>query len=372
MRKLFSRALAERGWAALAWGLLALATLLPAACTRQAPPLPALGADIEAISVSGLSSGAYMAGQFQLAHGRRVAGAGIIAGGPWGCADSLAARILPGPGAVFVNLGKAINGCMLNGLKAWGVPNPVKLARKAARLAAEGRIDPLSALREDRVYLFTGGRDRTVVPAIVKAAAAFYREVGVPEAQIRLVTNPRAGHGFITRDAGAECSASAAPYINDCDYDQAGALLRHIHGPLAPPSASPKGRLLVFDQTEFTRDFRNHGMGHVGLAYVPDACEPRGDGVAGGGACRVHVVFHGCGQNRDLVGDRFARQSGFSRWADTNRMIVLFPQTGIGPANAQGCWDWWGLTGPGYLTRDAPQIKAVRRMLARLAQGRGP
>ena len=49
---------------------------------RQAVPLPALGADLEATSVSGLSSGAFMASQFHIAHSRIVVGAGIVAGGP--------------------------------------------------------------------------------------------------------------------------------------------------------------------------------------------------------------------------------------------------------------------------------------------------
>ncbi len=49
--------------------------------------LPALGADTSETSVSGISSGAYMAGQFQIVHSRIVAGAAIIAGGPYGCGE---------------------------------------------------------------------------------------------------------------------------------------------------------------------------------------------------------------------------------------------------------------------------------------------
>ena len=53
----------------------------------QAVPLPALGADLEATSVSGLSAGAFMASQFHIAHSRIVVGVGIVAGGPYGCAE---------------------------------------------------------------------------------------------------------------------------------------------------------------------------------------------------------------------------------------------------------------------------------------------
>ena len=41
-----------------------------------------------------------------------------------------------------------------------------------------------------------------------------------------------AGHAFVTEDRGNACSITAAPFINDCDYNQAGMLLRHIYGAL--------------------------------------------------------------------------------------------------------------------------------------------
>ena len=86
----------------------------------------------------------------------------------------------------------------------------------------------------------------------------------------------------------------------------------------------------------------------------------------------MHIAFHGCGQNRTVIGDSFARDSGFARWADTNNLIVLFPQTATTPINPQGCWDWWGYSGPDYLTRNAPQIIAVRRMVERMSGPRAP
>jgi poly(3-hydroxybutyrate) depolymerase len=124
--------------------LLALAGLLAGCGDDNVRPLPALGAKLEQTSVSGVSSGAYMAGQFQVAHSREVVGAAIIAGGPYGCSESLYADIIPGPGTALLNLTKAINGCMLNALQAFGVPNPQALAERAGRLAERGRIDPVA------------------------------------------------------------------------------------------------------------------------------------------------------------------------------------------------------------------------------------
>lgn len=345
--------------------LLLFAGILSGCGESGTRELPALSAALDETSVSGLSAGAYMAGQFEIAHSRDVVGAGIVAGGPYGCSESLFADVIPGPGTALLNLTKAINGCMLNALQAFGVPNPKQLADRAGRLAEAGRIDPVANVKGDRVYLFTGQDDHTVVPAIVEAARRFYEAIGVPEAQIKLVSNPTAGHGFVTDDKGRACDYSGKPYIVDCDYDQAGAILAQIYGPLAPRSAEPAGEFLLFDQRPFTHELSNHGLSDNGIAYVPPACrEARG--------CRVHIAFHGCGQNRTFVGDAFARDTGFARWADANRLVILFPQTATTPLNPQGCWDWWGYTGPGYLTRNAPQIIAVRRMLEHLAAPRPP
>ncbi len=324
------------------------------------PGLPALGVEILGTSTSGISAGAYMAGQFQLAHGGLVVGAAIIAGGPYGCAESLFADVMPGPGTAFLNLSKAINGCMLNALQLWGIPNPPLLATRARRLAEHGRIDPIETTTRDRVYLFSGREDRTVVPPIVDAAAEFYRDLGVPRDNVLVVRDKSAGHAFVTEDKGGACAHSGKPYIVDCDYDQAGALLEHIYGALKPRAGIASGSYQVFDQRVFIEGLgAHHGMADEGVVYVPTACRS--------GGCRVHIAFHGCAQSRGIVGDAFVRETGFDRWADTNRLVVLFPQAATAAVNPQACWDWWGYTGPGYLTRDAPQIEAVHRMLKRLA-----
>jgi len=345
--------------------VVALVGLLGGCSGEKAPELPALGAKLEQISVSGFSSGAYMAGQFEIAHSREVVGAAIIAGGPYGCSESLYADVIPGPGTALLNLTKAINGCMLNALQTFGVPNPAQLAQRARRLADKDRVDPIGNVKDDRIYLFSGKDDHTVVPAIVDAARRFYQELGVPDAQILFVSDLDAGHGFVTDDKGRACDYTGKPYIIDCDYDQAGALLAQIYGPLKPRAEDATGSFVLFDQRPYTSDLTNHGLSDRGIAYVPKAC-------AEGSACRVHVAFHGCGQNRTFVGEAFARDSGFARWADTNNLIMLFPQTAATPINPQGCWDWWGYTGRDYLTRNAPQIVAVRRMVERLAAPRAP
>jgi poly(3-hydroxybutyrate) depolymerase len=352
----------------LAWSLAAviLGAFAAAAMAANADgpaPLPALHANITETSVSGISAGAYMAGQFQIAHSEIVAGAAIIAGGPYGCAESIYADIMVGPAAVFLNLSKAINGCMLNGLALWGVPDPQLLATKVRRLAEDGRIDPLDGLLADRVYLFSGTEDHTVVPSIVAAAVEFYARLGLKPDQLKFVTNIHAGHAFVTDGEGAACGLSAKPFVVDCDYDQAGEVLAHIYGKLNPRSETPTGAYIEFDQQPFTSELADPGLADRGVVYVPRTC-------ASTATCRVHIAFHGCAQDKAAVGDAFVHDTGFARWADTNALVVLFPQVAASTMNPQGCWDWWGYTGHDYLTRDAPQIVAVHRMLLRLAAAR--
>lgn len=357
--------------AMLWWWLIGLAVLAilfggnwqqrPGNAPQATSALTALGAKIDATSVSGISSGAYMAGQFEMAHAKLVTGAAIIAGGPYGCSESVFADSMPGPGTAFLNLGKAVNGCMLDLLGIWGVADAAALAEKAKSRAEKDEIDPIADVVTDRIYLFSGTSDRTVVPSIVKHAAEFYAKLGVPAANIKFVNAVPAGHAFVTDDEGGACDRSGEPYVVDCDYDQAGELLKHIYGALAARSETPIGAFTEFDQRPFHAGQMPDGMADTGVVYVPNACRSAGD-------CRVHIAFHGCAQNREAVGDAFIKESGFARWADTNNLIVLFPQVATTVSNPQGCWDWWGYTGHDYLTRNAPQIKAVYNMLVALHQ----
>jgi len=331
------------------------------ACSERVDPLPNLGADISEVGVSGLSSGAYMAGQYHVAHSNTVAGAGIVAGGPYGCAESVLGRLNPvWPVALAQNLNRAINGCTGTSMAMLGVPDAGRLEQRARERASGGEIDPVSGLKGDRVYLFAGKSDNTVAPSLVNAAAKLYEQLGVARKDIALVNTIDAGHGFVTQDKGESCSASRTPYVNDCDYDQAGALLAHIHGPLKKPVKEPAGKLLDFDQGAFSGD----GLGDIGAVFVPDDCVSKP-------GCRVHVAFHGCDQNRTRVENAFVEGAGYNRWAAANRIIVLYPQTVRSASNPKACWDWWGYTGPNFLTRDASQIKAVHTMLSRLAEAPG-
>jgi poly(3-hydroxybutyrate) depolymerase len=323
---------------------------------RAAEALPALGTQLDATSVSGLSSGAYMAGQIELAHAKDIVGAGIVAGGPFACAETAASRIFPfWPVAVGQNAAQAIYSCMKTSL---GPPDAEELAARAKELADDGEIDPLSALATHSVYLFSGNEDETVTRPVVEAAKTFYETAGVPAGNVTLVEG-EGGHAFITEEGGAACGITKEPYVSDCDYDQARAILGWIYGPLQPRSSAPQGAFVVFDQDPFSDP--GDGFADEGVVYVPPDCAEKP-------GCRVHVALHGCQQSRETVGDAFVKESGFAEVADTNRLVILFPQIKASSYNPEGCWDWWGYTGLDYLGKDAPQIKAVWDMVEHLAK----
>ena len=301
--------------------------------SADAEALRGYRADVSTFTVSGVSSGGYMAVQLHFAHSSRVSGVGALAAGPYYCARG--------------SLWTAWNVCMT------GAPGVSR--KEAESFSREGRIDAIKNITRARVWLFSGTHDRTVVPAVVDALATQYTLFG---AAFVLVKDKPAGHGMVTEDAGNACSASEPPFINDCDYDAAGALLGHLFGSVSSPAKAAAGRLLRFDQAEFG----GVSMADHGFIYLPKACEAE--------RCRVHVAFHGCRQGVEAVDERFVRDAGYNRWADTNRLIVLYPQAKARYVwwtfNPRGCWDWWGYTGQNYATKEAAQIRAVLAMVERL------
>ncbi|QJQ05795.1 depolymerase [Undibacterium piscinae] len=327
--------------------LVIASTSMAQANSKVSPNLPAFGASSKATSVSGLSSGAFMAVQYQVAFSSSVVGAGVVAGGPYYCAA-----------------GSLLNAAVCMGLVPFVPPNPAGMLVAAQGFALAGQIDPLSDLQNDRIYVFSGTKDTVVYQQAVDATVAFFKDLGVPQANLLYVNNMPSGHALITPAFGNACDANAAPYISHCSvkhkaYDQPGAMLTHIYGAMQPPAKKRSGSLISFNQSEFSD--ASTGMAADAYAYVPQNCKQ-------GDACRVHVAFHGCLQSAAVVQDDFYGKSSYNDWADTNSIIVLYPQVNAStiPYNPKGCWDWFGYTGPNYALQSGSQLKAVRAMVQRL------
>lgn len=322
-----------------------LVASLCVACSAGGPAeLPSLNLAPDGLTVSGLSSGGFMAVQYHVAYSAEVRGAGIVAAGPWFCAQ----------GSVPI----ALSACMKAREAAPDVPALLAAAREAA---GRGAIDPVANLAQDNVWVFHGTRDDRVRRPVSDALVAFYREF-VPAGRLVYRTDVAAAHGFPTLDEGIGCDTPGAPWLNDCDFDGAGELLRHLYGELEPSVRASDSRLQAFDQHRYAHPGALSSLEEIAYAYVPKRC-------AEGVQCRVHVAFHGCGQGTSFVGRAFINNAGYNGWAEANDIVVLYPQAArslSAPLNPLGCWDWWGYTGPDYAHRDGPQLVSVRRMLRAL------
>lgn len=327
------------------------------------------------VSVSGISSGAFMANQFHVAYSSLIMGAGIVAGGLYGCA----VRAEDVNGHPFPLASVAVGPCM-------SVPDLLEpaatYARRARYFSTRGAIDPPSGLKASRVYIFTGRHDTVVSPRTVERARDVYRELGVAQQNIKFIGDglpgDGAGHSWVTKAYGEACNANTSPFINKCNYDQAGEILKHIYGKMAAPAASLSGRFVEFAQAEFVPGglVPEKGMWNVGYIYVPKTCEP-----GSASQCALHVALHGCMQSVQALQDRFYKHAGLNEWADTNNIIVLYPQArsfeakdmsvqtpgGLLEVNPAGCWNWFGYGyDRDYLLKSGVQITALYRMVQRM------
>jgi len=355
------------------FGLVPVLTVLSfVAAPAQAddPPLGAYNAEIGESSISGISSGAFMAVQFATAWSGTVKGVGVIAGGPYYCAQATAIGELGGNiGAILTATGPCLVG---------PPPSLEPLFKQTDEWAHNRDIDGTEHIAGQKIYLFHGYNDAVVSRMVTDAAHRFYLHYLPDRSRGNLFYQSAigAGHSQVTLSYGLECQDSENYFIDRCNYDQAGIILQHIYGALQPRNdGQPTGHLLAFDQREFTRPVSpaSYSLAESGYVYVPASCaalEP----------CRVHIALHGCKQDHDTIADRYVRNAGYNEWADANHLVILYPQTIAGnpvtnfgtPLNPYGCWDWWGYTGFNYAVKAGPQITAIKGMLDRLTHGRTP
>lgn len=404
--------------ALFSWALLGAVAAAPplrdtAESTDAAAPVLPPGSDIPPtlinggkVTVSGLSSGAYQAVQMHMSFSLTIKGAGVLAGGPYWCAQD----------DVIVALGP----CMTT-------PSDISvdyLAGIIENTAAFGFIDPLSGLRESRVWLFSGTNDTVVDTGVVRAAAQLYgRFVSDAGSQVVVVNDVPSEHAQITPAFGNGCSFLGEPYINACAYDAAGSMLQWLYSnTLTPPSAAavvaapaatfcaidaarvPTGRpaaaamaggaigacapaalraaprtgsastpvlrggngtLYEFNQGLFVGGggwSTDVGLAQMAFVYIPDACLAAG-GAPPPGGCLLHMAFHGCEQTLDDIGHLFMTGSNYVSWADANGIVVVFPQAISNLVNPKGCHDWWGYTGTAYASNWGTQPLTMKRIL---------
>ena len=170
-----------------------------------------------------------------------------------------------------------------------------------------------------------------------------------------------AAHGFPTIADGGACDADESPWILSCGYDAAGELLEHLYDGLVKPSRGVTGKLREFGRTPMSKAASSPRWPTRDFSSFQKTAHK---------ACRAASTSRSmdAAQHR-ILGRTYPRQAGYDRWADANRIVVLYPQVNVNtlrPFNPRGCWDWWGYSGVDYAARDGVQLSAVRRMLEAL------
>ena len=153
---------------------------------------------------------------------------------------------------------------------------------------------------------------------------------------------------------------------NGAVYDSVRTWLTMFLGPLKPRNDGRlQGSLLAFDQAEFGAS-QDVSLNSTGSVFVPKSCEQ-------GKTCGLVLALHGCKQYSGLIGDRWVTQAGINEWADTNGLVVLYPDTiatsAPGPTNPNGCYDWWGYSNqvdPDYALKSGLQMSVLYAMVQRV------
>ena len=152
--------------------------------------------------------------------------------------------------------------------------------------------------------------------------------------------------------------------------------MKQIYGRLKPRNMGKLGGSFIeFDQGEFIEKPGSHSMDESGWAYVPASCRQ----VENAGCM---WPFTGASRDTKDAGMDFIEHAGYNEWADTNDIIVLYPQviskkffgfpggalTDPNNTNPEGCWNWWGYDKDrDYAVKSGRQISAVKAMLDRIA-----
>jgi poly(3-hydroxybutyrate) depolymerase len=317
--------------------------LMLASVQANATALGSYNVRLDQTSVSGISAGANMAVQFGVANSSIIKGVGVISGGPYYCAHD--------------DMTTALGTCMI------GSPSTTSLISTTDKWATAGYIDSTSNIARQKIWMFHGYNDGVIKATVEDALYTFYKHY-TDAGNIYYKNNLNAGHAMVTSGYGTPCTSSGGKYVNNCNYDAAGLLFAHIYGALNPKNTGTlSGTIVQFSQSAFRQYPADISMADTGYAYVPAAC-------AAQQPCRVHIALHGCQQNAAAVGDAFYAHGGYNQWADTNNIIVLYPQatsSSLAPLNPNACFDWWGYNGSNYAQKGGAQIAMIKAMLTKLA-----
>lgn len=293
-------------------------------------------------TISGFSSGGGMVANHLVAFSSVVQGAGIVAGNPYGCGSLSTASLSCNYGSPIIDLDA--------------------LYSYTAARAKAGAIDATAHLRGKPVYVYSGTRDTIVATAVLRKTNAYFGHY-CGAANVVFVQDVASQHGYITNNYGECCACMKGSWILNCNYDQPGAIFRHLLGSgiVARATAVPRANMKYVSQRHYApkgKQWSSCQMQDHAFVYVPSGC-------AGAklGTCQVHVNYHGCSG----TGINGPRHVGYSAYGESNGIVIVYPQAKPGTGNPTGCWDWTGVTGKDFDTHGGCQVATVVALINDLA-----
>lgn len=259
-----------------------------------------------AITVSGVSSGGFMAVQTHVAFSSEITSVGVVAGGPYLCENIPACTQMP------------------------DLINVDILVAETIALSSGLLIDDVRHLRDSKAYLYSGTGDTVVDPGVVKKLHQYYSKMGVDVSGMYGIPSE---HGWPVVDYGVPCETLRSPYILKCNFS----FPQFMFG----GDVSRGGNIVKIPQPNGPL----FSMADDAYVFIPHEIS----------TSEVHVSFHGCEQTIGDIGLDYVNRSGLNEYG----MVVVYPQALRTPLNPYGCWDWWGYTGPNFATRLGPQMNLV-------------
>jgi poly(3-hydroxybutyrate) depolymerase len=311
--------------------------------------LPALKINSQHVYVAGISSGAAVAIQMDVAYSKVFKGAAIYAGIPYDCAQD--------------SLETALTTCEQD-TPAIDVST---LESATTTLAKSGGIDPTRNLKNQPIYLWSGMLDSIVAQGSMNNVDSYYKFFG---ANVFKYDNDfPAEHGWESPYGPNLCQQLGSPYVIVCDqnsdpYDSEQVFLSKWFGKLKPKNnGTLTGTLSTFNQDPYVPGGSASAisMDTTGYLFTPAACTSKH-------SCGLILALHGCEQSANAVGTAYVDDAGLNQWADTNQIVVMYPQAiPSTPNNGEGCWDWWGYTNSSYAQKTGPQMQTLFNMVKQVA-----
>ena len=374
------------------------------------------------VTVSGVSSGAYMAGQLAVAYSATIKGAAMIAGGPYFCAQNLPPS--------HISTIKFI--CMNGGT----IPFDIQpyITETDARAKA-GDIDPTANIKKQKIFIFNSANDVIINPGLGYLSKLYFDHYGAEVKAYNalwqldpLYINYVVAHGMPSTNSlyddfydGADrlfpCAPANSqlspwfpvqiergndPWIYHCPYPNENAitedgfpmakyLLEQLYSRLKA-GVPPKGTIETISQLRYTpfkslAELQAKGIGENAYLYIPSGCTD-------GKTCRLHIALHGCQQFPEWqftykegsahpgttrsFGSLFYRGAGYNEVAEANNIAILYPQAhNIGSKksdiNPYGCWEFWAFFDEdvnNYYTKSGTQMQMIMNMVDELVNSK--